>query len=224
MNKTPLTYSSPPSKLLTARQHSDLVYCGFYAAEKFFNGDWSLLQKCLDDQCSPDKRTAAAGNRAARAGIFWSSYLLWITSERGIATFTPPPPSPWDFNYIAAKSEASIWRPDCAHQIVAAVNALRRRLPGVYVSYEVPPPPSAEKAPPTPPAAPPPAEADKVQKIEIVAMPAQQVAITQMPPPGPLKVSIDSMPSTESVQTVERHPNSDEITKVTTKTTIAPKK
>lgn len=212
MNGAPLTYAAPPSKLLTADQGRDLVYAGFAAAEQYFNGNNAQLAKYLEDRLSTDKRTAAAGNCAARAGMFWLSYLLWITGERSIATFTPSPPSPWDFLYRAAKSEASIWQTDCALRILETVNALRQRMPGVHVSYEAPKP-ALEKAPPPAPPAQQPVEADKVQRIEIVAMPHQAMAITQMPPPGPLQVDIASMPATITETVLQRHPNTDEIEK-----------
>lgn len=209
MNEATRYIPGPPSKLLTIEQQAVLAHAGFFAAREYFNGNNKPLAKYLEDRRSQDKRTAAAGNCAARAGIFELAYLLGLTEERGIANFTPKPPRPWDLAYnAAAEGESAIWH--AAVSVLAATNALRERLPGINCSEAAEP----EKAPPVapPPVAPPAKpEGPPVQKIEIVGLPA--VTIAAMPAPGPLQVDVASMPSMTTETTVQRHPNSDEILK-----------
>lgn len=208
-----LTYSAPTSKALTANQTRDLVFSGFSAADRFFNGDSSALAKYVDDMKSPVRRTAIAARCASRAGIFWLSNLLWIAEDRRVAKFNPTLPSPWDFLYRAARCEDDIWKPDCAQLLINGVHALRKAMPNIRMSYDSPMLPAAEKTAPAPVPAPKEKAGDTVQKIEIVGMPQQQVAITRMPPPGTLKVDVASMPGMLQETTFVHHPNTQEILK-----------
>lgn len=210
-----ITYSAPGDKKLTADQTRDLVFAGVSAADRFYNGDAGALARYVDDMKSPDRRTAIAARCASRAGIFWLSNLLWVTSQRGVAKFNPTLPSPWDFLYRAARCEDDIWKPDCAQLLINAVHALRKTMPGIRMSYDSPHQPAAEKATPAPVPAPKEKTGNTVQRIEIVAMPQQQVAITRMPP-GTMKVDVASLPAMQQETVFVRHQNTDEILKSVT--------
>lgn len=207
----PLAYVPAPSRYLTAAVQQDLVNAGFASAEALFNGDAGALDGFIADALSRSKRTSAAGYCALRAGLFHLSRLLWNVQERGIATISPRPPTPWDFLYRAATDEDAIFAADCGKRLIDVTHALRARLPGICVQYATEP--AAEKPQPPADVPPKPEDADRVQRIEIVSMPSQKVAITDMPKPGRLTVDVEAWPAMTTETVVSRHPNSDEITK-----------
>ncbi|QLQ25252.1 MAG: hypothetical protein HZT41_10580 [Dechloromonas sp.] len=124
----------------------------------------------------------------------------------------PAPAITVGFPLPGGRDENAIWGADCAKLLVDATYAVRARVPGICIAYAAQP--AAEK-PATPAEATPPKpeDAERVQRIEIVSMPSQKVAITDMPKPGRLTVDVEAWPAMTTETTVTRHPNSDEITK-----------
>jgi hypothetical protein len=224
MSTAPRARSAPPGPQLTRGQQEALVQAGVAAADEFFNGDGALLTGYLRDSKSADARIAAAGLCASQAGVVQLARLLDATRARKLARFSSKLASATDVLYRLASDPSRLWDEECAPRLISAVHGLRAALPGVCVSYDAPPAPAPAGAATEEKPAPTKEEADKVQRIEIVAMPAQHVAITQMPMPGTLKVDVTNLPGMTQETTVQRHPNTDEILKTvtTSRTTKTP--
>lgn len=197
---------------------------GFSAGQNYFNGNYGPLQRHLRERTNAAPRVANMGRISAKAGLWSLAVLLEDVQLQRMASFSEKPPTPAEFIYQTMQDEREIWQDRYAGHLQRAVVALRQRLPEIQTS---PYPPKAAPSKDVQPAN------DKPQKIEIVGMPEQKTAITSMPLPGRLAVDIEKMPAPGRMtvdigkmpeqprplrarQTVEHHPNTQEITATVT--------
>lgn len=166
------------------------VNAGLSAGQAFFNGHYATLEGYLADRGSESAKTAQMATIAALAGLWNIARFLNEATSKRIATFDVDLPTPDHFVYQSFIHNDVIWS-TYAPTLCASVRSLRAALPSVNAG----------------PSEPPPKEPQAPQKIEIVGMPEQQTVITSMPEqPRPLRAR----------QTVEHHPNTQEITATVT--------
>lgn len=197
---------------------------GFSAGLSYFNGNYGPLQRHLRERTDHKPRVANMGRISAKAGLWTLAALLEDVQLQRAATFSEKPPTPAEVTYQIMQDEGVIWTDRFSGLLQRCVASLRQQLPGIFAS---PYPPKANSPKESAPVN------EKPQKIEIVGMPEQKTAITSMPSPGRLSVDIEKMPSPGHMtvdigkmpeqprplrarQTVEHHPNSQEITATVT--------
>jgi hypothetical protein len=106
------------------------------ALKAFNSGSFAPLKDIYTDLNSPDLNIKTAGWATWVAATIEIARLMDATQKAGIATFTPPPPTPDELTYLAITNPKRFRVLE--RQVIASMREMHRAGPSIRASYPAP--------------------------------------------------------------------------------------